>query len=92
MQKPLNKELQDFLIDRCDQIDFEMVSPQFKGEEAQIDQIYKEIRENLSDEDRTKFLRLNDLHGYRMTSAANAAYIRGYSECLECILYLLTSK
>ena len=92
MEKPLIKDLNEFLTVRCDEIDYDEVAPRYKEEDEQIDRIYKELREQLSEADKAKFLRLNDLHGHRMASAANAAFIRGYSECLQCILYLLTSK
>jgi len=92
MQKPLFKEFEDFLIDRCDEIDFEAVSQEFKKEEEQIDQIYKEFKNNLSEEDWKKFSKFNDLQNYRMASAANEAFIHGFAECLQVILYLLTAK
>ena len=92
MQKPLFKEFQDFLIDRADEIDTEEVSPMYKEADKEADRIYDELKALLSDENQIILSRFNDQHCYRAAAMSNVAYQRGFAECLQVILYLLTAK
>ena len=92
MNKPLNKELQEFLIDRCDEIDVAEVSPMFKEADKETDRLYDELKAQLSDECQAMLSKYNDQHCYRAAAMSNVAYQRGFAECLQVILYLLTAK
>jgi len=89
MEKPFTKELNEFLVDRCDEIDYSQASPQFKQADGEAERLFGEIKLKLSEEDKAKFLRLDDLHNYRLAAAANAAFQKGFTEGLQFIMYLL---
>jgi len=91
MEKPLIKELQEFLIARCDEININEGSPQFKQADAEVDRLYDELKALLSEESQKILLRFNDRHCERMAAAANAVYQKGFAEGLQFIVYLLIS-
>ena len=91
MEKPFTKELRDFLIDRCDGIIFSEMAPQYQKADREIDQLYDEIKPLLSDEVQKMLAKLDDRYNDRMGAAENAAYQKGFAECLQFILYLLIS-
>ena len=88
MSKPFTKALQEFLINRCGEIVFSEVSPQYQTAECEINQLCEEIEPLLSEEARKLLLKLYDRHNDRMTAAVNAAYQKGFAECLQLILFL----
>lgn len=91
MEKPFTKELQEFLIARCDEINIEEVSSQFKQADSEADRLYAELKALLSEEGQKMLLRFNDRHCDRMAAAANAVYQKGFAEGLQFIVYLLIS-
>lgn len=88
MVKLFTKALQEFLINRCGEIVFSEVSPQYQTADREINQLCDEIKSLLSEESQKLLLNLNDRHNDRMTAAVNMAYQKGFAECLQLILYL----
>ena len=52
----------------------------------------QKLKTLLSEENQMILLRFNDRSIDKMAAAANTAYMRGFAECLQVILYLLTAK
>jgi len=88
MVKLFTKALQEFLINRCGEIVFSEVSPQYQTADREINQLGDEIKSLLSEESQKLLLNLNDRHNDRMAAAVNAAYEKGFAECLQWIIYL----
>jgi hypothetical protein len=92
MPEPFLKELQDFLINRCDDIlESTEISPAFQQAEAEIDKLSEQLKPLLNEEGEKILLDLYMQHNYRMTEAAAAGYQKGFAEGIKFILYLSIS-
>jgi len=91
MERSFDKEILNFLIDRCDGLDYSDISSQYKKTDDEIDELTKQIKDLLPEKDYSILSRLNDLHGYRMTAAANTAYLKGFSAGIK-FLFIFIQK
>ena len=88
MKKPFTKALQEFLINRCGQIVFSEVSPQYQKTKVKIEEISTEIKPLLSAADQKKLLQLDDRYNDRLTEVFNEAYLKGFTESIRFIKYI----
>lgn len=91
MKQPFDKEITDFLIDRCDELDYVKLSPQYKKAEEETEELAKKIRDLLPESERLTLSRLEDRHGDRMTAAGNVAYQAGFSAGIKFLFLMLVN-
>jgi hypothetical protein len=88
MEELFTSDLQAFLKERIDSLDFSAVSPQYRKTAIEIKRLYDSLKLLLSDEDQKNLRKLDDEHGNRFTVAVEIAYQRGFAEGVKLILHL----
>jgi hypothetical protein len=92
LQKPFNKELKEFLTDRCDELDFSGMSRNYRKFEEKAEELYAKIKQALPETLHGDLLRLDDMHNGRLGAAANVAYQEGFIKGAQLILDILSNS
>jgi hypothetical protein len=92
MKNPFNKELKEFLIDRCDELDFSGMSRNYRKFEEKTEELYDKIKKALPETLYGDLLRLDDMHNGRLGAAANLAYQEGFIKGAKLILDILSNS
>lgn len=82
MKKPFTKALQEFLINRCGQIVFSEVSPQYQKANVKSEKISTDIKPLLSAADQK----------FDGREVFNEAYLKGFTESIRFIKYIQLRK
>lgn len=88
-ERPFNQELQEFLNDRCDELDYSQLSPRFQEVDQESDRLYAELKTLLSEDGRSILLKLSDSYNRVREISTNTAYREGFKEGLHLILQSL---
>ena len=88
-ERPFNHELQEFLNDRCDELDYSQSSPRFQEADQELDRLYAEFKALLPEDWRSILLKLSDSFNRVREISTNAAYREGFKEGLHLILQSL---
>jgi hypothetical protein len=88
MEELFISDLQAFLKERIDSLDFSAVSFEYRKTAIEIERLYDSLKLLLSEDEQKKFRKLDDEHGNRLTVAVEIAYQKGFAEGVKLILHL----